>query len=515
MVHNNSLSSSRIIKNTLFLYAKTFFSSFIILFSTRFVLQGLGEEDYGVFGIVGGVIAMLAYFNIAMSQATQRYLNYSEGGNDVNRISLVFNNTIILHFIVGCIIVVLMIALYYPFFNGIINIPENRIDAAKIVYICLAVSTFVTIITVPYEAMINANEDFIFYSITGVIDAVLKFCAAIYILSYKGDRLILYGILSASISVFILFLMRIYCRFKYTHCELNLRKYASLATVRELGIFAGWNFIGVFSSIAGNFGSTILMNHFFGAIVITAKNLGDQMCGQLNVLSSNMTKALSPSIVKSEGHGDRDSMVNLCHKGCRYGFLLYSVLSIPFIIEMPYILEIWLGEVPEWAVLFCRLQVIRTLLEQITVPLRTAIMAVGDVRLFNLVDLLLGIITFIILYVLYICGYPSYTHYIVSILMLVIASSYFKVCIYSSKCIVSKMRFSRDVLVYPLMSTTVALLLGYILQQMLIVCHLLCFLCVLLETSLLTFCIGLSKHDKEGIIRTYNIFIRRKLTDDL
>lgn len=233
-----------------------------MLFSTRIVITTLGQQDYGVYGIVGGVIAMLAYLNIAMSQATQRFMNYAEGMQDEERVLSIFTNTVVLHIVIGIFLVLLMCLLYYPFFHGILNIAPNRVFAAKCIYGFFAISTFATIITVPYEALINAHEDFLYYSVVGVLDSVLKLIAACVLMVYDGDRLILYGALIAVVSIVQMIIMRVYCRKKYKECVFKFKQYSSVQVLKELGSFAIWNFIGVFSSIAGNFGSTILMNHF-------------------------------------------------------------------------------------------------------------------------------------------------------------------------------------------------------------------------------------------------------------
>ena len=204
-------SNTKIIKNTFFLNVKTLITMVLSFFTTRMILNALGDSDFGVFGTVAGAMAMLASLNLAMTQATQRFMNYSEGENDQQKTISIFNNTIILHTAIGIAIAAIMLIMYYPFFNGIFYIPDDRTDAAKIIYIFLIISTFITIITVPYDAMINAHEDFLYYSIVGILVAVLNLVSAIIIVNYASDKLILYGLLNALISVINMIIMRIYC----------------------------------------------------------------------------------------------------------------------------------------------------------------------------------------------------------------------------------------------------------------------------------------------------------------
>lgn len=491
-----TFSGKRIVRNTFFLYAKTVVSAVIVLFSTRIVITTLGQQDYGVYGIVGGVIAMLAYLNIAMSQATQRFMNYAEGMQDEKRVLSIFTNTVVLHIVIGIFLVLLMCLLYYPFFHGILNIAPNRVFAAKCIYGFFAISTFATIITVPYEALINAHEDFLYYSVVGVLDSVLKLIAACVLMVYDGDRLILYGALIAVVSIVQMIIMRVYCRKKYKECVFKFKQYSSVQVLKELGSFAIWNFIGVFSSIAGNFGSTILMNHFFGTIVIAAKNIGDQICGQLSILTSNMTKAINPAIVKSEGGGDRSQMLHLSLFACKYGFLLYVLLAVPFIIEMPWVLKKWLGTIPEWAVLFCRLQVIRTLFEQISAPLKMALMAEGSVKQINIIDLCLGLSTFVLLWILYANGFGASAHYYISIIILVIIESVFKVLICKKKCNMDLAFYIKQVLLRPIMACVLSFAFSYVVSVIFDNSSFVNMLVCLLITLVLIILIGLSENDR-------------------
>lgn len=480
----------------------------IALYSTRLVLGGLGNVDFGIYGTVGGAIAMLESLNLAMAQATQRFMNYAEGEGSNHKLIGIFNNTVLLHIIIGLTIVLFMVILFVPLFNGGFSIPEERVEAAKYIYIFLVVSTFFTITTVPYDAIINAHEDFLYYSVVGIIIALLKLVAAIVVVNYMRDRLILYGFLMASIAIINMIIMRIYCKKKYTECVFKPTKYGNRTIMKELGVFAGWNFVGAFSNMAGNHGSTILMNHYFGPIFITAKSIGDQICSQVAVLTNNMTKALNPVIVKSEGSGNRSSMLNLTYLSCRFSYLLYLLLAIPFLFNTEYLLQIWLKDVPEWAVLFCQLQVIRTLLEQLFSPIRTSLMAQGSVKQINLFDLVLSISTFGILLVLYGFGMSAQWHYYISILLLVIISGLYKLYMCVRKCNMSYIDYSKMVMAPSFLTTIIIMLFVFILGFFNLnqICSL---LIVFLLTSICIFIFGLSKTEKNFITSRTNKFITK------
>lgn len=465
------VNKKRIVVNTLFLYGKTLITMIIAFISTRLILEGLGTVDFGIYGTVGGAIVMLESLNLAMTQATQRFMNYAEGKGGKEHLLSIFNSTVLLHIGLGLVILLLMIVLYAPLFNNVFNIPIDRIDAAKYIYLFLAFSTFFTIITVPYDAMINAHEDFLYYSIVGIVTALLKLSTAFVVVYYMKDRLILYGLLMACITVLNMIMMRIYCRLKYEECIFKPRKYGNVRMAKEIGIFAGWNFVGAFANMAGNHGSTILMNHFFGPIVIAAKNIGDQICTQVAVLTSNMTKALNPVIVKSESSGNRQAMINLSYNSCRFSFLLYLVLAVPFVFNTQSLLEIWLKEVPEWAVLFCQLQVLRTLFEQFFTPLRMSLMAQGSVKQVNLADLLLGIITFFILWFMYGLGFTAQWHYYISIVVLVFISGIVKIHLCSFICNMQIKDYLRVVIMPCCLVMLLSFAAAFLLQQVITFVH--------------------------------------------
>ena len=492
------INKERIVTNTLILYVKTLFAMAIAFISTRIVLDGLGVMDFGIFGTVGGSIAMLEALNGAMTQSTQRFLNYAEGQGDREHVVRVFNNTVLLHICLGIVIVLLLAVLYFPLFDYVFNIPADRLTAAKYIYLFLIVSTFFTIITIPYDAMINAHEDFLYYSIVGIVVSLLKLGAAICVVYYLNDRLILYGLLISLITIVNMIVLRLYCHRKYDECVISLRKYGNRSLSKEIGSFAGWNLVGSLANIAGNHGSSILMNHFFGPILIAAKNIGDQICTQVAVLTNNMVKALNPSIVKSEGHGDRETMISLSYNSCRFSFLLYLILSIPFIFNARDLLGIWLKDVPEWAVLFCQLQVTRTQFEQFFLPLNMSLMAQGSVKQMNLIELLLGLLTFLILFSLYRLGFSAPWHYYVSIFFLVFVSGACKTYLCQVKCGIRMIEYLRKVTVPCISVIMLSILVTYVIQLMVGNSHVLLTVCAeFFSLVIIVLLVGLKKAERE------------------
>ena len=504
------VNKKRIVVNTLFLYGKTLITIILSFMSTRLILEGLGVEDFGIYGTVGGAIVMLESLNGAMAQATQRYMNYAEGKGEKDHLILIFNNTMLLHIIIGVLILLAMAAIYYPLFNGIFNIPSERIEASKYIYMFLAVSTFFTIVSVPYDAVITAHEDFLYYSIVNIIVAFLKLGAALAVIYYLHDRLILYGFIMAAIAIVNMIIMLIYCHKKYGECCFAFQKNVDITLIKEIGAFAGWNFVGSFAGMAGNHGSTILMNHFFGPILITAKNIGDQICTQVAVLTNNMTKALNPVIVKSEGGGDRQGMIRLSFYSCRFSFLLYLLLAIPFLLNTESLLALWLKNVPDWAVLFCQLQVLRTLFEQISNPLRMSLMAQGSIKFINIIDLILSIVTFFLLWFLYSIGYSAQWHYYISIFLMVFVAGGVRVYLCYYYCEMKIIDYFYAVITPSVFVTIVSFLVALILQNLILSWHAVIIASVeVLLLMIVDFIFGLNKNERKLIVSKAKSYISK------
>jgi hypothetical protein len=198
---------------------------FISLYATRLILNSLGASDFGIFNIVGGAIAMLGFLNVAMASATQRFMSYSEGAGDKEKQKSIFNISVILHFFIAIIIGIVLLIAGYFFFHGILNIPVERIHAAQMVYYFMIVSTMLTVMTVPYDAVLNAHENMLYYAVVGIIESVLKLAVALVVVYTLADKLIIYGALMAGISLLVMMIMRVYCHKKYVECEFKPRTY--------------------------------------------------------------------------------------------------------------------------------------------------------------------------------------------------------------------------------------------------------------------------------------------------
>ena len=408
-------TANRVVKNTGYLYAKMCITVFFSLYSTRLILHALGTSDFGIFNIVGGAIAMLGFLNNSMATATQRFMNFYEGEGNVEKMKEVFNVGIMLHFLIAVVLGISLLFFGYFFFNNILNIPLDRIFAAKVVYGSLVLSTIFTVMTVPYDAMLNAHENMRYYAIIGVIESVLKLLVAIVITYILLDRLIIYGILMALIPFVSLTVMRIYCHKHYEECVFGIRRYWNKQLLKDEAFYAGWSFLTSFSMVVTNYSIGIILNSFMGVIVNAAQGIANQVSGFALTFSSSAMKALNPVIVKSEGVGNRDRLVYTSLLGCRMAFAIFGVFAIPLILEMPFVLKIWLGNIPDWTITFCRLQLLYTLLEQLLNGVATSVYAEGNIKKYTILKSIMNLTPLFLIPVLLSLNFPPYIVYIVQI----------------------------------------------------------------------------------------------------
>lgn len=415
--------AKKVAMNTGFLYARMAITVFISLYSTRLILQALGDNDFGLFSIIGGAIAMLTFLNNAMATATQRFLSYANGEGNVLKQKQIFNVSIVLHFIVSFLVLIVLEVAGYFLLNGVLNIPEGRLGAAKIIYQFMVANTFFTIISVPYDAIINAHENMFLVAILGVIEAICKLLIAVYITYTNGDTLIIYGFLMTLLTISLLIIRRIYCHHHYDEVSYSVKKYFNKPLSKEIGAFAGWSLLGSASSMISNYGQGIVLNIFFGTKVNTAQGIAGQVSGQLGAFATTMMKALNPLIAKSEGSGNRSLMIEAVMSGSKISFFLLAFFFIPVMIEMPYIFNIWLENVPEFAIIFCQLLLIRNLVEQLFIALNSSILAHGKIKRYEIISSILSYLPLIISYILFANGYPAYHIYSTYIIYAMLAST--------------------------------------------------------------------------------------------
>ncbi len=446
------------------MYARMGITMFISLYTTRLILNALGAEDFGIFNVVGGAIAMMGFLNAAMTAATQRFMSYAEGEGKIEKQKSIFNVAIVLHFFIAIVLGIVLLIAGYFFFNSILTIPEERMYAAKLIYYFMIVSTMLTVMTVPYQAVLNAHENMLYFAIVGVIESLLKLAVALIVVNTILDKLIMYGVLMAGISLTVMLIMRVYTHKHYSECVYAPRKYWDKDLMKEMTSFAGWSLFGSSSGIISGYGTNIILNNFFGPVLNAANGICGQLNGQLMAFSNNMMKAVNPVIVKSEGQGNRNQMFKVTFTAGKLSVLLYSFFAIPFILETSFILKLWLKEVPPYTEIFLQLMFIQVLIEEITMPLGTSISAIGKIKQYNIIVSIILYSEIFLLFLAYIIGFPPQTLRIVAIIG-AFGITLYKVWYCKYYCNMPLVEFITDVFMRSALVIILTLLIGYILQS--------------------------------------------------
>lgn len=383
----------------------------ISLFTSRVILNTLGVEDYGIYNVVGGVVAMFGFINGSMSSATQRYITFALGKEDKNRLQKVFSTTLQIHTLIAGIIVLLGETIGLWFLYNIIQIPADRMDAAFWILQCSIMSTVIMIISVPYNADIIAHEKISAFAYISILEVILKLAIVYMLVVFPFDKLILFAFLMLAVQLLIRFCYSIYCNrhfeeTKYKHvCDKDLFK--------EMIEFAGWSMFGNLSAILYGQGLNILLNVFFGPVVNAARAVALQVQNAIQGFVGNFQMAINPQITKTYARGDMSDMHKLMFRSARFSFFLLFFLSLPVLFETNFILTIWLKTVPENTVTFLRIIICTSLIYSLANPLIIANQATGKVKKYQAVC---GTILLLILPISYVClllGCPAYTVFIV------------------------------------------------------------------------------------------------------
>lgn len=415
MSNQTSDNNKRIAKNTLFLYFRMLFLMGISLYTSRVILNTLGVEDYGIYNVVGGIVAMFGFINGSMSSATQRYITFALGKGDKKRLQTVFSTTLQIHTLIAGIIVLLGETIGLWFLYNKMQIPVDRMDAAFWVLQSSIISAVIMIVSVPYNADIVAHEKMSAFAYISILEAVLKLAIVFILVVFAFDKLILFAILILAIQILIRFCYSIYCN---KHFEETKYKHVwDKSLFMEMSGFAGWSLFGNLSAVLFGQGLNILLNVFFGPVVNAARGVAVQVQGAIQQFVGNFQMALNPQIMKTYAKGELSEMHKLMFRSSRFSFYLLFFLSLPVLFETKFILTVWLKTVPENTVVFLRIMICTSLIYTIANPLIIANQATGKVKVYQAVC---GTILLMILPVSYVClrlGCPAYAVFVVHFVM--------------------------------------------------------------------------------------------------
>lgn len=383
----NSFSSKRIAKNTIFLYIRMVVTMLISLYTSRKLLQVLGVEDFGIYGLVGGIVTMFASLKTMFTVATQRFLNIELGRGNHRELNKVFNVSLTINSLIAVLFVVIVEIGGLWLLQNKLNIPANRWDAAFWVFQLSVFASLISIINIPFDADIIAREKMNVYAIVSIFDAFARLGVVVSLPLFIGDKLIIYGLLILLISVADLVVNIIYCRIKFP--ESSLHRY-SRSDVKlkfvEMFSFSGWAFFGNMVFALVNEGINILLNIFSGVTANAARTITYQVKGALSNVVSNVYVAVKPQAIQSYARHELDRFYKLMFTGAKVVGYMYLLMAIPLYFTLSSVLMMWLGTVPDYAIAFISASLLYQFVRVLHESIGTFFVTIGQLKEYQITE---------------------------------------------------------------------------------------------------------------------------------
>lgn len=496
----SSNNNKRIAKNTLLLYFRMLFMMVVSLYTSRVILNALGVEDFGIYNVVGGVVAMFSVISGSLSAAISRFITYELGKGDQSKLNRIFSASVTIQLLLSLIIVVLIESVGVWFLNTKMTIPMERMTAANWVLQFSIITFVINLISVLYNAAIIAHEKMSAFAYISILEAVGKLAIAFLIMWSPIDKLIFYAVLMCLVAIMVRFAYGHYCTKHFAECNYHFHWDKEL--LKNMFGFAGWNFIGASSAVLRDAGGNIVLNMFFGPSVNAARGIANQVNNAITGFVQNFMTALNPQITKSYASGDREYMMTLIFQGARLSFYMLLVLSLPVLINTHYILVIWLKLVPEHAVLFVQLILIFAMCESISNPLVTAMLATGKIRNYQII---VGGLQMLNLPISYVCLKLGCIPESVLIVAIVISQSCLVARLYMLRSMIglSSVQYMKkvyfNIIVVALLSIAVPGLLSKYLEESLLSFVILSFAAIVC-TIIVEFYVGCNGKEREFVV---------------
>lgn len=496
-------NNKRIAKNTLLLYARMLFMMLIGLYTSRVILDKLGEVDFGIYNVVGGFVTMFTIISGAMTTATQRFLSFEIGKGKDGNVKGIFSTMIYIHLFLALVILILGEIVGVWFLNTHMNFPPERYGAANWVFQLSLLVFMLNVINVPYNGALIAYEKMSAFAYFSIFDAVFKLAICYVITMTPFDKLIVYAALMAGIQIVLLIMYFVYCRLQFSECRFTGKFNKNYG--KNVGSFVGWNLIGSLAGIAKEQGVNVVLNIFFGPAVNAARGIAYQVLSKLNGFVTNFQMAMNPQIIKNYASGNREDMYKLVFRGAKMSYLLLLTLSLPVIVEAPLILSVWLKEVPDYTVIFLRIAIFTAMINTLSNPLIVSMHASGKVRDYQIVVGGVSLITLPLVYIVLKFGAEPYMAMIIAFLVEFVCH-FVRLYMLVKSIEFPMWRFVKGVTLRVLMITVLAMILPLISYEIIPVTFFR-FTTVCILSWLSTVCIGFYI----GFNRTERIIVKDKV----
>ena len=414
----SNTTGKQLAKNTAFMYIRMFVLMVVSFYTSRIVLQQLGVEDYGIYNLVGSIVAMFNSLRTIFASSTQRYLNYEMGQGNETNLRLVFNMSIYINLIIGVIFIIAVELLGWWFFANEINIAPERMQPAFFVFECAVIIAAISIITSVFDAEIIAHEHMNFYAVIAIVESLMKL-GIVYLLSRAPiDQLSFYGLLQLGVCLIILSINVIYCRIHFE--EVRLQRVWDTGYFKNMTQFAGWNFLGNTAYAVTQNGVNMLLNVFGGPVVNAARGIAFQVSEVTKQFLTNVNTVMTPYSIKAYAGERHEEFRKAIYISSKILFYVQLMLTIPLIYLTPWLIDLWLGQVPEYAVVFFQLTLCISLIRSIHGPIDTIFKAKGELKYYQIAEGLILTLPLLLGYIVLKLGAPYASIFICCIVMEII-----------------------------------------------------------------------------------------------
>ena len=391
--------------------------TFISLYTVRIVVDVLGVEDYGLYNLLVSTILIFGFLKNTLVLSVQRYLSFELGNKEQTNLKSVFSTALLIHFCLALLIFIIgeTIGLYVVV--EYLNIPVNRLNSSIWAYHFALITSLISIVQVPFNAVIISRENMSFYAVIAVFEVILKLITVYSLYSLDYDSLILYSFSLFLISFLVLSCYYIYTRKRFEEVRISLSFDKKI--LKSFLNFSGWASISSLGTLISRDGIVIILNIFFGPIAVASRAISLQISKGLNQFIFGLQTASNPQIVKLYASGNNKEMISLVNRNSKFAFLLLWILCLPVLINLDYILNLWLIEIPEYTFIFCKITFIHALITSFRRPFLTAVQSTGEIKSVSIKTGLIMVSVIPFSYLFYKFHFPIYTPLIIHIIAVI------------------------------------------------------------------------------------------------
>ncbi len=506
-----SENNKRIAKNSIFMSIRMVIVLLITLYSTRVVLEVLGVEDYGIYNVVCGFVSMFAFLSTSMSNGIQRFFNFELGRNGEEGAKNVYNTAIYIQLILIIIILICSESFGIWYINNKMVIPAERLFAANWIFQFSLLSFIFIIIQAPYTAAVIAHEKMDFYAVVSILDAFLKLCIVFLIPYLKGDDLIWYGILLASVSLMNFVLYFTYCKRKFT--EIVFEKGFDKQMFKSMLGFSSWNVFGSLSIMMKEHGINLVLNLFFGPIVNAARAVAHQVNAGINSFVSNITMPVRPQVTQSYAKGNIDRSLSLTYSVCKLSCFFFFMIAFPICLEVNRVLDIWLvGNAPKYSNIFVVIVLATTFTSNLHSSISNLVHATGEMKKFQLYTSAIKLCSVPLAY--YLLKFYNYAPLALYVVLITDLLAHYVGCLVLSKITDFPLNKYLTKVIFPILAVVIVsgaiISVAYYCLPNTVLRFILIVIISIVITSIGAYCIGMNQSEKQ-LVRNFASNIKHKI----